>query len=179
MNESLDLPKRSPGAAWGTAHLAWGLAIFLGLLYVAWQLPVESSPQLERLALTLYFVSLVWMALRGWQNIERGWRLRHSATCEQRLPLLEMVLDLCLGAVWLLALLRGEEARILAAGLDRLGSAILTICAISVFLWAACCATAPRVSRGGDPTERRLTWLRMALAVVVIALVGVMESLSW
>lgn len=179
MNESLDLPKRSPGAAWGTAHLAWGLAIFLGLLYVAWQLPVESSPQLERLALVLYFVSLVWMALRGWQNIERGWRLRHAATCEQRLPLPEMVLDVCLGAVWLLALLRGEEARILAAGLDRLASAVLTICAISIFLWGACRATSPQAARGGDPIERRLTWLRMALAGVAIVLVGVIESLSW
>ena len=104
--------------------MAWGLAIFLGLLYVAWQLPVESTQQLEWLALVLYFVSLVWMALRGWQNIERGWRLRHSITCEQRLPLSEMVLDLGLGAVWMLALLRGEEARVLTAGLDRLGSAV-------------------------------------------------------
>jgi hypothetical protein len=179
-DESLDLPKRSPGAAWGTAHLAWGMAIFLGLLYVAWQLPVESSPKLEWLALVIYFVSLVWLALRGWQNVERGWRLRHSAACEQQLPTAEMLLDICLGVVWMLAVLRGQEARVLATGLDRLASAMLTVCAISIFLWGTCHATAPRATRNGSElAERRLTWLRMALAVVILVLVGVMEAMAW
>src|SRR5687768_1376574 len=96
--EPVALPARSPWALWGAALLAWGVAIFLAMLFAAQRGPVESTAGLERLAWAFFVLGLLWIALSGWRSVERGWRLRSPTSFAARAWVGDVLIDLSLGA---------------------------------------------------------------------------------
>lgn len=178
--EPVEIPTRSQWALWGTAHLAWGLAIFLSLLYAAQQFPVQSTAPLQGIAWAMFLLGLVWIGLSGWRSIERGWRLRSPTSFAERPAVGEMLVDLAMGLAMLAALLRGSQSRLLAAGLDRLVSAVVTVSLISVMLWVIDLAMLRYPEHPTDEQpEQRLRWTRLMIAGALIALAALAEFSRW
>lgn len=174
LEKAVDLPARSPGALWGAAHLAWGVVIFLTLIYAVQQLPIDSTDWLKRLALLFFVASLAWIVLSGCRSVERGWRLRRPKVTGISLRAIDVLGDLLLGCGMLLALARGEQSRLLTAGLDRMVSAIAVVSfmslGLSLLAWYAL--------RGPSTPSMQhvaLPWGRFAAAVLVVAIAAIIE----
>ena len=181
LDNPVDLPRRSPGALWGAAHLAWGVAIFLAMVYAAQQLPVDSAPWLKQSATVFFCASLTWIGLSGCRSVECGWRWRRPSHCCVQPAIADLVCDVLIGAVMAAALVRGEQSRLLIAGLDRLVSVMLTISIVLAAMWLIDLQASRRLQNGGAATtgERALRWARCALALGVAVLAVAMESVEW
>jgi hypothetical protein len=162
---------RTTAALWGTAHLAWGIVIFLALVYAMQQWPVEATPRRQRQAWTFVVVALAWMAVSGWQSVERGWRLRWPRPVAGGRSLFEVVVDGIIGAIMIVAILRAGDSQLLAAGLDRLVSSLATIGVLSAVLRVAASVALGRSAAvdGGDRLTHRLCLTRLVLGGLVLA----------
>lgn len=178
LEKTADLPQRSPGALWGAAHLAWGVAVFLAMVYAAWQLPVESTAVLQRLALVFFGVGLACIALGGWRAVERGWRLRRPLVSTYPLIVIDLVADALLALAMVATLARKAQSQLFIAGLDRLVTALAVVSLVSLGLAVMAWCTL----RGQDSSEAgdcRLAWVRLALAVVAVVIAAVIELSAW
>jgi hypothetical protein len=147
------------------------VAIFLALIFAVQQLPVESTAGLQRLAWAFYVVGLVWIGWTGWRSVERGWRLRSPVVFAERSSVFDALADLLLGLVMLAAVARGGDSRLLAAGLDRMVSTLLTISILSTVLWLINRVRLYHPQRpAAAPVEQGLRWIRILLAAGLIAL---------
>src|SRR5687768_1229879 len=127
-------PTRTSAVLWGTAYLAWGVAVFLSMLMAAQQLPVESSPRMDMLSIVAFVAGLAYLGIIGWLHVDRGWKLRRPTNPDEHLYKPELVSYLLTAGAIFFTLARGEQSRVLASGLDRLGSAILTVSTLSALL---------------------------------------------
>ncbi len=178
LEKPVDLPERSPGALWGAAHLAWGVAIFVAMVYAAQQLPVDSTDALKRLALVFFGVGLACIALCGWRVVERGWRLRRPQVSTLNLVAIDLLTDGLLALAMFAALARSAQSRLLTAGLDRLVTAIAVVSLVSLVLSVmAWCSL--RGSASKDAGDCRLAWARFALAAVVVVVAAAIEFTAW
>ena len=86
--------------------MAWGVAIFIGLVYASQHWPVSSSPHLERLSVATFLVGLAYLALVGWRHVDRGWKLRRPEIRVARPWILEpaahVLIALSAGAIFFL-----------------------------------------------------------------------------
>lgn len=170
-DSTADLPRRSPGALWGTAYLAWGMTVLLAMLYAARQLPVESTPALERLAMLFYGLAMVWTGMCGWRSVERGWRLRQPRQNE-RASRVETAGELLVAATMLGALV--ARGQLYVAGLDRWVSVLAVVGIVSTVLAISSSLSSSEGARV-DARERRVARLRAALAVLVVAVAAIIE----
>ena len=179
-----DLPPtiRPPALAlWGTAHLAWGVMIFVGLVVAAQKMPVESTPALEVGAQAMFFIGLVYLALLGWQQVDRGWRLRRPDAATLSFPTFDVLGNLGLAAIGCGIWLRGWESRVLASGLERLLIAGIIASGLSALLGTAVWLRVGRRSThasGGTPDYRLLIAVFVTQALWALSLL-VLESLAW
>jgi hypothetical protein len=173
--EPAEIPSRSPAATWGAAHLAWGLVIFLALLYAAQQWPVNTTSVLATAAALLNIVGLAWMTLSGWRHIQQGWNLRCPAPACGRENAGQWLTDLVLAALLTAVLLRGAQSRTHVAGLDRLAAAVITIASLSLLLALLECV----FLRAAIPpaAASRLDRVRLLVAVAFAALIVTVELL--
>jgi hypothetical protein len=171
LDESARPTHRTTAALWGTAHLAWGIVIFLALVYAVQQWPVEATPRRERQAWTFVVIALAWMAVSGWQSVERGWRLRWPRPVAGGRSLFEVVVDGLIGAIMIVAILRAGDSQLLAAGLDRLVSSLATIGVLSAILRVAASAALGKAGAidDGDRLTNRLSLARLLLGGLVLA----------
>jgi hypothetical protein len=169
-----EISSRDAFARCGAAHLAWGVALFLALLYVAQHWPVESNAWLEALALALYAAGLLWVLLGGWLSVERGWNLRQPQPAGPARTNTEQVCDLLLALATAFALARGGQSRLLTAGLDRLVATILTVAVVSLVM----ALTSRRLLQGAPPGDTTLaSRVRIGLGMVLLVLVVAAELL--
>ncbi len=180
MSDALPSIRPQSLALWGTAHLAWGVMIVAGLVVAAQEMPVESTPRLERAALFVYFAGLSYLALLGWLQVDRGWKLRRPAIGTVIFPLIDLPGNLALVILGTIVWLRGVESRALASGLDRLLVAILIASGISAALGAIVWLRSGRKKPPATaPRDRRLA-LAVLLAQTLWALsLLLLESLAW
>jgi hypothetical protein len=184
MTTSPELEKRPSLALWGTAHLAWGVALFVGLVYVAQHLPLSASPHLERLSMATYLVGLGYLALVGWRHVDRGWQLRRPEIHATRPWLLEPAAHLLVALSALTVFFREASSRLLATGLDRLAIALIVASAGSLVLWfGLALANLRDHSADSSPTVDPPTPLRhlglLLAAILLSGLVNWLELSRW
>ncbi|HTN76365.1 MAG TPA: hypothetical protein VL096_14000, partial [Pirellulaceae bacterium] len=156
----------------GTAHLAWGLAIFAAMLFAAQQSPVESTWLLHKLGLATYLTGLLYLALLGWVEVDRGWKLRRPGTESISLGMAEFVGNLLIAGATLPALWRGSSSRSLATGLDRLLVAALLASAISAGLLLIVRALTRRrhkPTQSHEDADRKLGYSLLLSQIVFLA----------
>lgn len=168
-------------ACWGTAHLAWGVVVLAALLYAAQHGPLESSPHHQKLSLATFLVGLVSLGLLGWQQIDRGWRLRHPSARPVPLRWLEVVgYVLVVVGCWH-ALSRGPQSRLLATGLDRLLVAVCLSSGMSLLLWISVkwSAAHRRWSREEPLPDYGLPYWLLGSQVAFVVLLEWLERQPW
>jgi hypothetical protein len=176
--EPAEISPRSPAAKWGAAHLAWGVAIFLALLYAAQQWPAPSHRRLEVAATVLNVVGLLWIALSGWCNVQQGWSLRRPTSPCARDGIGPLLLELLVGLAMTAVLMRGAQSRIHISGLERLAAVVVTIASLSILLQLLKRAIVTRRMSDGVPSyNNRWDGARLILSVALTALIVMIELL--
>lgn len=178
MTSSPDVVRRSSLALWGTAHLAWGVAIFIGLVYASQHWPVASSPHLERLSLATFFVGSAYLALVGWRHVDRGWQLRRPEIRVARPWLLEpaahVLIALSAGAIYF----RATSSRLLATGLDHLAIALIFTSIGSLVLWLGLALAHRRATPSTAPIDPPTPLRHVSLLLLAALLAGLLNWLE-
>jgi hypothetical protein len=162
---------------WGTAYLAWSVAVSVTILLTAPQLPLRWQSTHDVPALAVFLVGLVQMALVAALASDRGTKLRRPVNSEVALDWRELAVYLMLLTMAGMSWARGANSRMLACGLDRLASALFMVSLVSATLWLT-----TRWLWGQEALERSRSSLSNGVWIsggILAALMAVLEVLQW
>lgn len=178
MSHSLET-SRSPWATWGTAHLAWGVAILIGLIYAARFLPVDVGPWLSA---PTYASGIAYVALLAWQQIDRGWRLRRRDFRRTPSWWLDGPPQLLVVVLTALVQYLGSSSHALTAGLDHLvtlalGGSLLSLVLSTVLL--VIMHRAADAQAYEDEDRRPTDWPAVLTSLAALVFAAFLLSLEW